>query len=63
MNTSADTFNSIKQTDANGKSFWNSCNLSKAMDYSEYGKFKRVINKAMNVCRENNQAIDDHFAK
>lgn len=62
MKTNADTFNSIKQTDANGKSFWNSRSLSKAMDYSEYGKFKRVIEKAMSVCQENQQTTTDHFA-
>lgn len=62
MNTN-ETFNSIKQTDANDKSFWNSRDLSKAMDYSEYGKFKRVIEKAIKVCRENNQTADDHFSQ
>lgn len=63
MNTNTDTFNGIKQIDANGKSFWNSRNLSKAMDYSEYSKFKRVIEKAIIVCQENNQTAIDHFAQ
>ena len=63
MKSNLDIFNNIKEVDANGQTFWNSRNLSKIMDYSEYGKFKRIIEKAINVCQENGQKADDHFAQ
>lgn len=62
MKSNSEAFNNIKEMDADGKSFWNSRSLSKTMGYSEYSKFKRVIDKAISVCQENNQRVEDHFA-
>lgn len=61
MESNSDNFNHIKETDAEGNTFWNSRKLSKAMGYSEYGKFKTIIDKAINICKENNQKAEDHF--
>lgn len=63
MKSNLDIFNDIKEIDANGKSYWNSRKLSNTMGYSEYSKFKRIIDKAINVCIENNQKVEDHFAQ
>lgn len=63
MKQNLDIFKKIKETDATGKSFWNSRHLSKVLNYSEYNKFKRVIDKAINVCQENGQKVEDHFAR
>jgi len=56
-------YNNIKQTGENGQLFWKSRDLSSAMGYSEYSKFKRVLEKAIPVCLENGNKIEDHFAQ
>lgn len=63
MNTYSDIFNNIKQIDSNGQPYWKSRDLSEAMNYSEYGKFKKVIDKAIIICQGNHQKIDNHFIR
>jgi len=36
-------FSRIEQTDSSGNVFWKFRELSSAMDYSEYSKFKRIF--------------------
>ncbi len=55
-------FNKIKQTNASGKSYWMSRDLCVTLGYSDYSKFKKVIDKAEDLCQTNNQNKDDHFA-
>jgi hypothetical protein len=56
-------FDSIKKTDENGRVYWTARDLSKALGYAEYRNFKPVVEKAMEVCRNNANAIDDHFVE
>ncbi|MFZ4725787.1 MAG: RhuM family protein [Paludibacter sp.] len=56
-------FEAIKQIDENGLAYWKSRDLSKLLGYSEYRNFKPVVEKAMEVCRNNANAIEDHFVE
>ena len=38
-------FEAIKQTDKNGKEWWNSRQLAKVMGYTKYWNFERLIDK------------------
>jgi len=53
----------LKQTDENGNIYWKARDLSKALGYSEYRNFKPVLQKAMEVCRNNANSIADHFVE
>lgn len=55
-------FDEIKQAGENGSVFWKSRDLSHVMGYSEYSKFKRVVERAIEICRNNGNNSDDHFA-
>ena len=44
---SQQTFENIKRTDENGTEFWYARELQKALEYTEYGKFLPVIEKAI----------------
>lgn len=57
------TFEQIKQTDADGKPFWKARELSSLMGYSEYSKFRKVVEKAEQVCRENGKDETEHFVR
>ncbi len=51
----------IRRTDDNGKEYWSSRELSNAMGYSAYWKFKRVMEKAIDVARLRGMDVEDHF--
>lgn len=55
-------YEDIKHIDSTtGKEFWNARELSTTMGYSEYSKFKRIVELAMQTCKENKNEIADHF--
>ena len=56
-------FDSLKQTDDNGFVYWNARGLSKLLGYAEYRNFKPIVEKAMQVCRNNANSIADHFVE
>ena len=56
-------FESIKHTDEAGKAFWKARDLSNILGYLEYRNFKPIIEKAMEVCRNNANSIADHFVE
>ena len=56
-------FDSLKQTDDNGFVYWNARGLSKLLGYAEYRNFKPIVEKAMEVCRNNANSITDHFVE
>jgi DNA-damage-inducible protein D len=55
------TFESIKQTDAQGNDFWHARPLARVLDHSEYRHFLPVIERAREACRNSNQPVADHF--
>ncbi len=56
-------FEAIKQTEAYGAVYWKARDLSKALGYAEFRNFSPVLQKAIEVCRNNANSIDDHFVE
>ena len=54
-------FDSIKHIDENRKEYWEARELQKALEYTEWRKFSKVIDKAMKSCKTNNINDLDHF--
>lgn len=54
-------FDGIRHQSADGSEYWNSRELSDALGYSEYWKFRTVIDKAIAVANDKGMRIDDHF--
>lgn len=44
-----------------GIEFWSARELSKSLDYPNWHKFKNVLHKAMNACKNSGESIEDHF--
>ena len=54
-------FEDIKHIDENGNEYWNARELMKVLEYKEWRKFNKVIQKAMEACNGSNYYIFDHF--
>lgn len=57
------TFEGIRQLDAEGNDFWSARDLQPLLEYAGWDKFKRVIEKAMEACRQSGNEADDHFSQ
>lgn len=55
-------FESIKHIDENGIEFWYARELMKVLNYSKWGNFIKVIDKAMEASKNSKMVIKDHFA-
>lgn len=62
MNYSEETFETIRHTNEYGQEFWNARELQKALEYTKWDNFKKVIDKAIVACEGSNHAVSDHFA-
>ena len=56
------TFENIKHTDEYGKEFWYARELMNALEYSKWGNFEKVIEKAKIACEASKNNVYDHFA-
>lgn len=56
-------FEQIKKADPKGKEIWSSRELANILDYSDYTKFKPVIQKAQQACFNSGQEVKDHFVQ
>ena len=56
------TFEDIKHIDEEGHEFWYARELMKALKYTEWRKFKKVISKAQIACKASNNNVSNHFA-
>ena len=54
-------FEDIKYLDEDGKEYWLARELVKVLDYKEWRKFSKVVQKAMDACNGSNYLISDHF--
>lgn len=57
------TFESIRQFDTEGDEYWSARDLQPLLEYAAWDKFKRVIEKSMEACRQSGHQIDDHFSQ
>jgi len=55
-------FEKIKKLNEAGYEFWSARDLSLLLGYSEYRKFKNVIEKAEISCKNSGEDISNHFA-
>ena len=56
-----ETFEGIRQFDAEGNEFWIARQLAKVLEYSEYRHFQPVIERAREACRNSGHSVEDHF--
>ena len=54
-------FEDIKHIDENGSEYWHARELMKILEYKEWRKFNKVIQKAMEACVGSNYHVLDHF--
>ena len=54
-------FEDIKHIDENGKEYWLDRELIEVLEYKEWRKFNKVIQKAMEACKGSNYHSLDHF--
>ena len=57
----ATVFEQIKRQTAEGREFWSSRDLARALDYSDYRNFEQVVAKAKQASFKSGQRIEDHF--
>lgn len=56
-------FEQIKHIDENGIEYWQARQLSKALDYSDFRNFIKVLQKAAKACEQSKQALSDHVVE
>ena len=62
VNKTEKNFESIKHVDENGTEFWYARELMIMLEYSKWGNFIKVIDKAKESCKNSDNNILDHFA-
>lgn len=55
------TFEGIRQFDAEGNEYWTARHLARVLEYSEYRHFLPVIERAREACRNSGHPEADHF--
>ena len=55
-------FESIKHIDENGNEYWEARELQKALKYSQWRRFKELIDRAKISCELSKVNVSDHFA-
>ncbi len=62
VNKTEKDFESIKHTNENRIEFWYARERLTMLEYSKWGNFKNVINKAKEACKGSDIAEEEHFA-
>ena len=62
VNKTEKDFESIKHVDENGTEFWYARELMIMLEYSKWGNFIKVIDKAKESCKNSHINVIDHFA-
>ena len=58
---SENTFELIKKVDNNGRGYWSSRELARALEYTDYRNFLTAVNKAKTACENSGEIIHNHF--
>lgn len=56
-------FESIKNVNEYGQEFWYARDLQVALEYSEWRNFNKVIERAIDACRNSENQSEDHFVE
>ncbi|MFK7799409.1 MAG: DNA damage-inducible protein D [Aureispira sp.] len=56
-------FEQIKHIDKNGIEYWQARQLSKALGYSDFRNFIKVLKKAARACEQSEQELSDHLVE
>ena len=62
INKTEKNFENIKHIDENGIEFWYARELMEMLEYSKWGNFIKVIDKAKKSCENSNNIVFEHFA-
>ena len=62
VNKTEKNFEDIKHIDENGVEVWYARELMEMLEYSKWGNFIKVIDKAKKSCENSNNTISEHFA-
>jgi len=54
-------FEQIKRINEDGNEYWSARDMAKALEYSDYRNFEKVITKAKEACTNSGQDIENHF--
>ena len=57
------TFESIKHIDDDGNEYWFARELSKALEYSDWRNFLKVLNKTKDACEHSGFNIDEQLVE
>ena len=55
-------FENIKHVNEFGQEFWYARELQSVLEYSQWRRFKEVILKAQEACKNSNNLVEEHFA-
>lgn len=61
MSQPRESFESIRQRDADGREFWFARDLAPLLEYPFWRNFAGVIEKAKQACQQSGHAVADHF--
>jgi len=56
-------FEEYKKINSEGQEYWSARDLFKILDYQKWDKFKNVIERAKEACKNSNQNPDNHFPR
>ena len=54
-------FEDIKHIDENGVEFWYARELMKILEYNKWENFQKVINNAIEACKNSGISVFEHF--
>lgn len=62
-NVKSSLFEEYKKVNSEGQDYWSARDLFKILEYQKWDKFKNVIDRAKEACKNSNQNPDDHFPR
>ncbi len=63
MTKKKNLFEEVKKINEYGAEYWMARELSKILDYADFGNFENTIKKAIIACKNSGQKVKDHFGE